>query len=134
MHKTLIKENLIKNLLVIICTVFGYKFIVDSTGGGVDVSQSGNLFSMISMLLVVVCFANFAFTYEKSKMNSLYSRLLSHACTFVLLLLLSCLLVALIASVKVFMPSLHGLVIWFSILIYLAVVLYDFWDVLRFRE
>lgn len=134
MHKTLIKENLIKNLLVIICTVFGYKFIVDSTGGGVDVSQSGNLFSMISMLLVVVCFANFAFTYEKSKMNSLYSRLLSHACTFVLLFLLSCLLVALIASVKVFMPSLHGLVIWFSILIYLAVVLYDFWDVLRFRE
>lgn len=133
MNKTLIKENLIKNLLVIICAAFGYGFIVDSVGG-VDVLQSGNLFSIISMLLVVVCFANFAFTYEKSKMNSLYSRLLSHACTFILFLLLAYLLIALVTSVKVFMPSLNSLTIWFSVLIYVAVVLYDFWDVLRFRE
>ena len=133
MHKTLIKENLIKNLLVIICTAFAYNFVVASTGG-VDVTQSGNFLSLISMLLVVVCFANFAFTYEKSNMNLFSVRLLSHVCTFFLLLLLALLLVALVSSIKVFMPSLHNLSIWFSVLIYISVVLYDFWDILRFRE
>jgi len=133
MYKTLIKENLVKNLLVIIFSAFAYKFIGLAVGG-VDVSQSGNLLSVISMLLVVVCFACFAFTYEKSKMNTLGFRLLSHFCTFFLLLLLVLLLIALVASIEIFMPSLFGLVIGFSVLIYITIILYDFWDLLRYRE
>ena len=133
MYKVLIRENLIKNLLVIILSIFAYKFIATAVGG-VEMSQSSNLLSLISMLLVVVCFANFAFTYEKSRMNTFGLRLVSHLCTFLLLLLLVFLLFGLISAVKIFIPSLYILTIWFSALIYLTVVLYDFWDLLRFRE
>jgi len=88
----------------------------------------GNLLSIISILLVTVCFANFAFTYNHSKMENVQMRILAHFTTFIFLLLTALLLEVLVISVGVTYPSMYNLVLVFSALLYLGIVLYDFWD------
>jgi hypothetical protein len=83
------------------------------------------------MLLVTVCFANFAFTYEKSNLQTKSGKLLAHSATGVFMLLTVLLLESITVAVKVVYPSLHAIILGFSILLYVGVILYDFWDLTR---
>lgn len=126
----IVKENLIKNLIVAVCVFLFYPNLQRSISG-VSVESIGGLLSVISILIVTVCFANFAFTYEKININSLGSRLLAHSATFLFLLIIALLLESMVISIGIAYPSLYSVSIIFSVLLYISVILYDFWDLFR---
>ena len=111
--KNLVKENLLKHLLIVLVSVFSYNAIY-STLSSVSVSATGNFLSIVSILLVTVCFANFGFTYEHSKMANPRMRILSHATTFIFLLLTALLLEVLVISVGMVYPQSFSVVLVFS--------------------
>jgi hypothetical protein len=121
------KENLIKHILILCVAFFSFNSIYFSVIS-VPVNDMGNLLSIISILLVTVCFANFAFTYNNSKTENIQMRILAHFTTFIFLLLTALLLEVLVISVGVTYHSMYNLVLGFSALLYLGIVLYDFWD------
>ena len=127
-----IKENAIKNLIVLICC---FLFYPNLQNGLSDISSEvmGNFLLTISIFLVTVCFANFAFTYEKININSLGSRLLAHSATFLFLLLTALLLETMTIAIGIVYPSIYGIAIIFSVLLYLSIFLYDIWDLFRIR-
>ena len=125
-----IKENFLKNGIIIILIFLFYPSISNSLQL-IDAAEIGNFLLVISMLLVTVCFANFAFSYEFSIMDKIGMRLLSHFSTFIFMLLIALLLETLIISINMVYPSLLMIILIFSILLYLGVALYDFWDFFR---
>ena len=64
-----IKDNIIKNIAIIVIAVFLYPVISNSLAQ-IKLEQTNDFLLIISMLLVTVCFANFAFTYERSKLKT----------------------------------------------------------------
>ncbi len=86
------------------------------------------------MFLVTVCFANFAFTYEKSNIQTKAGKLLALFATGLFMVLIALLLESIVLAVKVVYPSFYVLIILFSVLLYVGVILYDFWDLMRARQ
>ena len=127
-----IKENLVKNLIVIVCCFLFYPSLKNSLIA-VSTEIMGNLVLVISIFLVTVSFASFAFTYEKININSLGSRLLAHSATFLFLLLTALLLETMVIAIGVAYPSLYGMAIVFAMLLYTSIILYDIWDLFRVR-
>lgn len=129
--KSALLENLIKNIVIIILLIFGYFEIQNSQSiNSLDKSSLGSFLVAVSILAVTACFGNFAFTYEKVEHNKLTSRLLAHFTTGILMLLIglslemtSVLTHALVGNFPIFNLSL--------LLLYIASVLYDFWDLKR---
>lgn len=130
MAKNIPHQNIIKNVLVIIIAAFLWP-VFSSSLREIQVGQLGDFLVIISILLVTVCFANFTFTYEKSKQATMGGRLLSHTATFVFMLLILLLLESMVLAVRIVYPSFYAIIFWFSILLYAGVVLYDFWDFYR---
>jgi len=126
----IVKENLIKNLIVGICVFLFYTNLRQGIAG-ITIESIPTLLSVISILLVTVCFANFAFTYEKIQLESLGSRILAHSATFLFLLITALLLEAMAISIGIAYPSLYAISVIFSILLYVSIILYDFWDLFR---
>lgn len=130
LEQTFIKENLIKNLIVIVLTFVFYPYI--KTGlADVTAASTGDFLLIISILLVTVCFANFAFTYETVKIKDFGKRILAHIDTFIFMLLIALTLESMIIAVSKTYPSLTVIVTVFSILLYIGIALYDFWDINR---
>lgn len=125
-----IKENIIKNIVILGIGVSLY-FPMGGALAQIRVEQINDFLLLISMLLVTVCFANFAFTYEKSNLRTNVGRILAHFATGVFMLLIALLLESITLAVQVVYPSLHTMILGFSVLIYVGVILYDFWDLLR---
>jgi hypothetical protein len=125
-----IKENLIKNLIVVALAFLLYSSIYTGLNS-IDSVKILSFLSVISMLLVTVCFANFAFSYEHTNINSFSLRILSHVATFIFMLLLALLLETLVISIRIVYPSLFAITLIFSLLLYAGVALYDFWDLFR---
>ena len=126
----LIKENLVKNVLILILLGFSYGLLSRSLLA-VDLDKISDFLTIISILLVAVCFATFAFSYEYSDIADSRIRFFSHAATSVFIILIGLLLLALTLSVNFVYPSLYSSVLLFSALLYLGVIFYDFWDILR---
>ena len=128
--QTYIKDNILKNILILIAAFFLYPVIVKSLSS-IKFEQTNDFLLVISMLLVTVCFANFAFTYEKSKLRTVAGRMLAHSVTGVFILLTALLLESMIVAVKIVYPSFHTLIFLFSVILYVGIILYDFWDLMR---
>lgn len=129
--KRLIIENLVKNFLIVIIS-FLYLNVIREKLSSVNNSQMNDFLLILSILIVAVCFANFAFSYKYSDLTLASVRILSHATVFILMLLLAFTLTTLSLSVDMVYPNLFSIVTTFSILLYVGVVLYDFWDLLRY--
>jgi len=129
----IIWENVYKHILIILLALVFYPLINNKV---VSLGNVGfdNLLMVISILLVTVCFANFGFSYENSYIESFGIRMLSHFATFLFLLLTAWLLIVLYDIINIAFPALGEITLVFSILLYLAVALYDFWDLLRIRN
>lgn len=127
---SLIKKNVVKNILVLVIAFCFYPIIAKSLTQ-IKFEQTNDFLLVISMLLVTVSFANFVFTYKKSRLETKGGKLLSHFTTGVFLLLTALLLESIILAVKVVYPSFYGMILSFSILLYLGIILYDFWDLMR---
>lgn len=130
--KKLLRENAWKHICIIALTVLAHPFI-NSAVKTVDDNSVANFLIIISILLVSVCFANFAFTYKDSNTAEKGVRLLSHAATGLFLFLTASLLLTMCIGIMATYPSLGNLIYVFSFLLYVGFVLYDFWDLLRSR-
>ncbi len=123
-------ENAIKNIIVAILLVFSYSVVqssFDNIATSIDKSTLGSLLTAVGIMSVIACFGNFAFTYEKVKLSNIKFRLLAHVTTGLLMFLIGISLEMtavitqlLIRSIPVFDLSL--------LILYIASVLYDFWD------
>lgn len=132
MNRTLL-ENILKNVLIVALLIPCY-YVIENyffySGRVFDPTIVGNTLISVGILAVIACFGNFAFTYEKVHEADLQSRTLAHLTTGLLMLLIgvaleltSVLTRLLIGNFLVYDLSLFGL--------YLASVLYDFWDLKR---
>lgn len=128
--KMAIKENLVKNVIIVVLVFLFYPSIF-STVKMVNKEMIGNFLLVLSMLLVTVCFAAFAFSYEYTKIKQLGPRLLSHLATFIFMLLIALSLEILVINIGILYPSLEVLFLIYSVLLYLGIALYDFWDLFR---
>lgn len=125
-----IKENIIKNVIIVIL-VFLFYPIIKHALQDINIDMFSNILTIFSILLVTVSFANFAFSYEYVVMEKRRMRMLAHHSTFIFMLLIALLLESLAVSMNVVYPSLSGIIVIFSILLYIGVALYDFWDFFR---
>lgn len=125
-----IKENFIKNVIVLIIALLLWPIISNSLIQ-IKPEQSSDFLLIISMLLVSVCFAAFAFTYEKSKLVTLAGKLLSHFASGIYMLLTALLLETMVITVKIVYPFSYSMIFGFSVLLYIGIILYDMWDILR---
>ena len=132
----LIRENLVKNALIILALASAYSPVRSALSSDA-VTQSpglaGDLLVAVSILAVTACFGNFAFTYEKSKLLSLSERLLAHSTTGLLMLLIGLSLMMTTVLSEVLIGPSWIMKLTFLIL-YVASVLYDFWDLLRLQS
>lgn len=125
-----IKHNFIKNALIIILAII-LEPVFFASIQPIKVEQMGNFLLIISILLVSACFANFAFTYEKSNLKIPAVRLIAHSATFTFMLLIALLLECLVLAVQVVYPSFYSIIFALALLLYTGVILYDFWDLYR---
>lgn len=135
--KNILKENLIKNILLIIILVASYSWVYETfkpsaklfTGTIEGSLLVGAMVGSISILLVAACFGNFAFTYEKID-HTFHSRFLAHLTTglFMLLIGLSLEMTSIVIALFVGKFPVFDLSL---LILYVASVLYDFWDLKR---
>ncbi|MCX6714902.1 MAG: hypothetical protein NTX72_03740 [Candidatus Uhrbacteria bacterium] len=125
-----LKENVLKNLVVILATFAFYPFLKNALDE-VNSAQAGNLLMVISMFLVTVCFANFEFTYEKSQMDNKLGKWLATGSTAIFMFLIAIMLEIIVIIIRTVYPSLFGIFFVISALLYLSIVIYDFWDLIQ---
>ncbi|MBI4994879.1 hypothetical protein HZC21_04535 [Candidatus Peregrinibacteria bacterium] len=125
-----VKKHLIKNALVIVIAGIFWPAISQALSQ-IKVEQTNDFLLILSMFLMVISFANFAFTYEKSKLKTKSGSFLSYTSTFIFILLTALLLESLVLAVKIVYPSFYIMIFGFAILLYIGIVLYDFWDLFR---
>jgi hypothetical protein len=128
--RTLIYENIFKNIFIIILSLILYPLVIKPIKE-IGVEQMNDFLLILSILLVSVCFANFEFSYQKSKIESLGERMFLHIVVIPFGLLLTLLLLSLVTAVGVVYPTLELTILLFSFLLYIGMILYDFWDILR---
>lgn len=126
-------NNLLKNIgiLVILFASYApiYTEIAQSSLAG-DKAGLGSLLVAVSLLSVAACFGNFAFTYEKVNLKKQDSQLIAHVTTGLLMLLIGLSL----EMTSVVVRLLMGNFVIFDmslLLLYIASIFYDFWDLHR---
>tara|TARA_Y100000310_G_scaffold211063_1_gene211790 strand:+ start:301 stop:702 length:402 start_codon:yes stop_codon:yes gene_type:complete len=132
--KQIIKENITKNLLIVLIIWILYtpikSFLTNSIS---DKALAGDTLVAVSIFAVIACFGNFAFTYEGINPNNTFQRYLAHITTGLLMvvigisLVFSSILTAIIIGEFIIIDLL-------VIIIYAASVGYDFWDVYRIKN
>lgn len=131
--KNILVENIIKNSLLAVLLLFAFPSIQASFSSADIISDKaviGNLLITVSIIAVIACFGNFAFSYEKVDSKNFISRFLGHLTSGILMLLigLSLEMTSVLAGhliKEMYMLSLS------LFLFYVASILYDFWDLRR---
>jgi hypothetical protein len=127
------KENILKNLLIVIILVITYLPIeayISSSILATDKTAAGSIIVMTSIIAVTACFGNFAFTYEKINVKWKFERYLAHVTTGISMLVIGISL-EFTDVLTVLLMGRFYLVDGVLVLLYLAVAGYDFWDLLR---
>ena len=129
----IIKENIIKNVLLAVLLItlyFPIQNYLIKISTVVDQSIIGDVLVFVSIIAVTACFGNFAFTYEKLKHKIIIQRYLAHFVTGILMLLIGLSLI--FSAMLIYILIGHFILIdIILLLLYLACVGYDFWDLLR---
>ena len=130
--KTVLIENTVKNILLVLLLVLVYPSVQNSFSieNFLDRSAIGNFLAAIGLVSVIACFGNFAFTYEKVNHGKLSHRLLAHATTGLLMFLIG-LSLEMTAVIVRNMVGIFPIFDMSLIVLYIASVLYDFWDLKR---
>ncbi|MEA2036697.1 MAG: hypothetical protein U9O94_04265 [Nanoarchaeota archaeon] len=131
----IIKENITKNIILIIILILFYPLIntyLTNNNLVNDVSASGNILIATSIIAVIACFGNFAFTYEKINVKKTFDRYLAHLTTGLLMLIIGISLIFTNILIAIIMGN-FILVNITLFLLYIACVGYDLLDVLRIR-
>ncbi|MFH1218454.1 MAG: hypothetical protein V1679_01275 [Candidatus Peregrinibacteria bacterium] len=129
----IIVENFIKNIILLIILGLTYsptkEFLLNSELA-TDKALAGDLLVAVSILAVTACFGNFAFTYEKVNKENVFSRMISHLTTGILMLLIGLSIIISSTLSDVLIKDFTILKIGW-ILLYIGSVIYDFWDLQR---
>lgn len=125
-----LKENVLKNLVIVLATLAFYPFLKGALDE-VDAAQAGNLLLVISMFLVTVCFANFEFTYEKSQLDNRLGKWLATGSTAIFMFLIAVMLEMIVIIIRTVYPSLFNVFFLISGLLYVSIVIFDFWDLVQ---
>lgn len=126
-------DNVIKNVLVLFCLVLSYEPIrsaIATSSVVADAGKLGSLLVAVSILGVTACFGNFAFTYEKIEKNKPSMLVLAHFTTGLLMLVIGMSLEMTSVLVEILMGK-FALFDLSLVFLYIASILYDFWDVQR---
>jgi len=128
--KKAVFENGVKNgtIVLILWRCYNHLFQALNT---VDSQNINNVLLIISIFLMIVCFVNFTFTYNRRWLTQLSFRILSHLISALFLLLIGFLLEAMMIAVSIVYPGLSMITSVFVILLFLGLVVFDFWDFLR---
>ncbi len=124
----ILKENIVKNVILIILFILLYNPILRIVApiSGADL---GTLSMIVSILILGSMFGNFTFSYDRSNLKNVYERYLAHLTTGILMFTMGLLFeftVAITINIGLgnnFLPI--------TVLIYIAMIGYDFWDLLR---
>jgi len=128
-----VKENFIKNILILLLGILWFP-VLQTKLSVLSEFQSGDLLLILSMLLVTVCFANFAFSYEYSNLQKISTRLVAHIATAIFMFLIMIFLIMITLIGGIVYPSLYEILFTVSVFLYVGCVLYDFWDLLRIAQ
>ncbi len=129
----IIKENIIKNIILLILLALAYfpiqSYLVNSNLIS-DEASSGNILVATSIIAVIACFGNFAFTYERVNTKKNTHKYLAHFTTGLLMLIIGISL----SFTDILISFIMGKFILIDMtlaFLYIACVSYDFWDILR---
>lgn len=130
MYKIL-KENIYMNIIVTLILALMYPSI-STFLNTIHLSDSvaGNILVSISIISVIACFGNYAFTYEKINHKKMTHRYLAHVVTGIFLFIIGTTLIFL----DIMLTHIMGHFIILDIvliLLYLANIGYNIWDILR---
>jgi hypothetical protein len=128
-----IKENITKNVLLIILLILSYFPIKQHLIGSsllADKVVAGNLLLAVSIFIVIACFGNFAFTYEKINIRNNFERYFAHFLTGLLVFIIGINLI-LTSMLIYFILGRLFLIDLILFLLYLACVGYDFFDLFK---
>lgn len=133
--KKIIKENIIKNIVLVILLILlcsAIKNYLNNSSLVGDKAASGSILAAMSIIAVIACFGNFGFTYERISVKSTFSRYLGHITTGLLTLIIGISLI--FTSILIsFIMGKFILVDIALVLLYIACVGYDLWDVLKIK-
>jgi len=132
MHR-MVKENITKNIILVVILGLLYPVIENFLSNSnliLDKVSAGSIVVVTSIVAVTACFGNFAFTYEKINEKKGFQRYLAHFTTGLFMLVIGISLI--FTTMLTFIIMGHFILIDITfLLLYLACVGYDFWDVYR---
>lgn len=129
----ILQENIIKNLIVVIALVSTVHPIREFVGQ-VDSSFFADIMLAASILAVAAMFGAFGLNYESINPHKTFDRILTHVTSAALLFPIGVMFLIvqeLLTTELNFFPTVMVAAIWF---VYLAIVLWDFWNVKRVEE
>ena len=133
MKYTHIKWNILKNAILIVTLALSYPLIKNEFAKIENIQTLNTLLLFVGLIIVAPLFANFQFSYQFSKSERDLNILLSHATTF-----LSMLVIGLLAiMIDVIFVRLVGNLLTFRItllLFLICMLMWDFWDFLRLER
>jgi len=131
--ESLTKENIIKNIFLIIILLLLYfpisNFLINSDMV-TDKASSGNILVAVSIIAVIACFANFEFSYDQIEIDKTPERIFSHVTTglFMVIIGVSLIFTRFLISFVMGKFIIMDLTL---ILLYISCVFYDFFDILK---
>lgn len=127
--KKAIRENLIKNVLIAIALIFfgGQIQAYIQSSEFLNIDSVGSVLTAVSMISVLAAFGNFGFEYTKLDLKIPFYRYFAHIVTGILLFVIG---VSLIMAWQLlaFIMGPHILMEITLLLLYIACVGYDHWD------
>lgn len=133
MKKRLAWENTLKNFLVFIVLGLAYA-PMQHTMNFISEGNAANLLVIVSSLLVFVGFTGFTFTYFKNSPNLGWERFLAHSITFITMLLTASLMEFMLLVIKQIYSPFFTLFLAFTVVLYIGILLFDFWDCLKWNS
>lgn len=135
--KKILIENILKNIFVLVVLAFTFVYVDDFLHSVPNIvnDQITNqvLILFISIISAAACTGNFAFTYEKINSFSRFQRLLAHLTTGLLMLVIGVSFEMVSVLVKLMIGQ-QFIILDLSLLaLYVASILYDFWDLSRIK-
>ena len=130
--KNIIKENIIKHIILAVLLIALFfpiqSFLINNLSA--DKESAGDIIVVMSIIAVTACFGNFAFTYEKINSKKKLHRYIAHITTGLLMLIIG---ISLIFSANLTIIIMGSFIIsdLSFLLLYIACVFYDFWDLFK---
>jgi len=131
MRKILI-ENTVKNLIILILLFILYRPMLDLFKN-ISSEHYSDLLIVTSLLIMAVLFADYAFTYEHTRMESFWDRYLSHSVTFIVLLCTGLMLESVVILINLETNTNVWIITFIAVAFYISLAMYDYWDILRYK-